>query len=156
MSMTLTYIDSNNDPQGIITLNNGMFRVTGDRIQSHIYKGLQDAIADHDYAAKMLSNFEADHDDSAYIDEGYHQYLHGREVETHQAVQQLRDLLADIDGVMSETCPDSHLPASRWLEAISYTVRFGTGDRDMYVASTITRNIALLLATEGNPNCYWA
>ncbi len=157
MSMTLTYIDQRNDPRGIITLNNAMFRVMGDRIQSFIYKGLMDAIDEHDRASESLSNYEEQDDfNGTQHDVSYHQYLHAQEVETHETVKRLRSLLADIDGVMSETCPDVELPASNWLEAISYLTQYGTGDNDRYMASTITRNLATILATQGNPRCYWA
>ncbi len=154
MSQTLTYIDQNGSPQGLINIAEMNHSALMHQLLEVVTNNYNDAQNTYDTNMRRQERYEEDRYEEYDMD--YSKYLHEITEEAKIHRNYAWDLLCSLHGYLSETSPDVDMSATDWLEAFSTLISTHTDPRVLNYCRTITEEVARLLATEGNPRCYWA
>ena len=152
--MTLTYIDQHGNPQGLINISEMNHSALMPQLLKVVTNNHNAAQAAYDTNMERQERYEED--TYGEYDMDYSKYLHEITEEAKIHRNYTRDLMLSLQGYLSETCPDVDMSATDWLEAFSTLISTNTEPRVLNYCRTITEEIARLLATQGNPRCYWA
>lgn len=146
MSMTLAYIDNNNDQQGIIRLNNKNHVMLTVAIDSCIADFYNDARIGYNKAVDQYDREQREQAKHPNPDLGYLEFLKDRRDEARRWYEEDMRGLLGIDHTVSQI-----------LEIMALLVRWDRTDKDTQTyASFIISECTKILRDQGNPETYWA
>ncbi len=154
--MTLTYINAGGEPDSVISMSNENYAIFMSRLANAAANHAKELEDSFDRASDALGRYE-DGSDEEYYDEDYHEFLNRNFMEASQAHAKARDLAYDLEGIISENCPDFQLLAGEWLQLVGIlTGRSGGDSHILDYCSRLTQELGHILEQQGNPYCYWA